>query len=612
MRQVRNLIVDIRNVPNINPAAIHWQVAQATSLQNIDILASEAPDNDHNGIFMENGSGGFFSDVNFQGGAFGMYCGAQQFTAMRLNFKNCKTAINIHWNWGWTWKSVTIDGSDVGFNLVTPGGTQATGSALVMDSKISNTATAFLINEPKPDGADVAGSVYLTIDNVQLENAPAGVKVEGGETLLEGGSKTITSWASGKIFTDGTGNAIRGGDITPQRTIPDSLLGEDGFLERPKPQYEDRPASDFFSVKQAGAKGDGKSDDTAAIQNAINQQVGKGIVYFPAGSYIVTSTVTVPKGSILVGELWSQIMGSGAAFSDINKPTAIVKVGEEGDVGSVEITDLMITVQGATAGAVLMEWNIRGEKPGDAAMWDTHFRVGGAAGSQLQVQDCPKLTGSVNPKCIAASMLMHVKTGSSGYFENIWAWVADHDLDILEQTQIDIYTARGILIEGDGPHWLYGTASEHCVLYQYSLQNASNVFMGMIQTESPYFQETPKAPEPFTSVLGQFTGDPDFKDCDPNDRRCAFSWGVLINKSKDIFVYGAGLYSWFQEYEQTCLETMDCQKKMVQILESTAIWVYNMATVGVLEMLSGPTVIEAEPNRNSYASTFNAWLGQAA
>lgn len=75
---------------------------------------------------------------------------------------------------------------------------------------------------------------------------------------------------------------------------------------------------------------------------------------------------------------------------------------------------------------------------------DSHFRVGGAKGTNLQASDCPKLTGSVNPRCIAASMLLHVTSGASGYFENMWAWVADHDLDSsLDQTQIDIYVARG-------------------------------------------------------------------------------------------------------------------------------------------------------------------------
>lgn len=60
---------------------------------------------------------------------------------------------------------------------------------------------------------------------------------------------------------------------------------------------------------------------------------------------------------------------------------------------------------------------------------DSHFRIGGARGTGLQAPDCPKLTGAVNPKCIAGSMLLHMTATSTGYLENVWAWVADHDLD---------------------------------------------------------------------------------------------------------------------------------------------------------------------------------------
>ena len=102
---------------------------------------------------------------------------------------------------------------------------------------------------------------------------------------------------------------------------------------------------------------------------------------------------------------------------------------EPGDVGSLEISDFLFTVQGPTAGAVLVEWNVHQSSQGNAAMWDCHFRVGGAIGSHLQLADCPKLSGSINSNCKAASMLMHVTKSASGYFENVWAWTADHDID---------------------------------------------------------------------------------------------------------------------------------------------------------------------------------------
>src|SRR5438552_3564585 len=93
---------------------------------------------------------------------------------------------------------------------------------------------------------------------------------------------------------------------------------------------------------------------------------------------------------------------------------------------------------------------------------------------------------------------------------------------------------------------LYGTASEHAVYYQYNFNKARNIFAGMIQTESPYYQPTPPPPAPFTNQVGLFPGDPDYT-CAPNDEfsGCDESWGLIIRESRDIFIAGAGLYSWF-------------------------------------------------------------------
>ena len=53
---------------------------------------------------------------------------------------------------------------------------------------------------------------------------------------------------------------------------------------------------------------------------------------------------------------------------------------------------------------------------------DSHFRIGGALGTDLQAADCP--TGSSSDACIAASLGLHVTSGASGYFENMWVWTA--------------------------------------------------------------------------------------------------------------------------------------------------------------------------------------------
>lgn len=66
-------------------------------------------------------------------------------------------------------------------------------------------------------------------------------------------------------------------------------------------QYQ---TGDVVSVKDFGAKGDGKTDDTAAITAAIQtvkSTYNKGTVFFPAGTYIISKTVPLLSGINIVG-----------------------------------------------------------------------------------------------------------------------------------------------------------------------------------------------------------------------------------------------------------------------------------------------------------------------
>ena len=93
---------------------LSWQVAQATSLQNI--VFEMAQGGNQNGIFMDNGSGGFYSDLIFNGGNYGMFVGNQQFTTRNLTFNNCNTGVYMNWNWVWSLKSITFNNCGVGVN----------------------------------------------------------------------------------------------------------------------------------------------------------------------------------------------------------------------------------------------------------------------------------------------------------------------------------------------------------------------------------------------------------------------------------------------------------------------------------------------------------------
>ena len=166
------------------------------------------------------------------------------------------------------------------------------------------------------------------------------------------------------------------------------------------------------------------------------------------------------------------IMASG--FTDQNSPKPVFQVGSPGDTGSVEMSDLVFQTIGPNPGAIMVEWNVAQTYPGSVGMWDVHWRIGGSNGTQLQSDTCssrPNVTANANVNCEGAFLLLHVTQQASIYMENNWAWVADHELDLTDHHQLNIYNGRGILIESEnGPVWMYGTSSEHSVLYNYQVQ----------------------------------------------------------------------------------------------------------------------------------------------
>jgi len=91
-RQVRNFIIDTTAIDPARAATgMHWPTSQATSLQNIVFNMPTATNVVHVGLFIEEGSGGFMTDLAFNGGATGASMGNQQYTMRNLRFNNCKT-----------------------------------------------------------------------------------------------------------------------------------------------------------------------------------------------------------------------------------------------------------------------------------------------------------------------------------------------------------------------------------------------------------------------------------------------------------------------------------------------------------------------------------------
>jgi len=491
-RQIRNFIIDMTLIPASSSATgIHWPTAQATSIQNVVFQMSSANGTQHQGLFIESGSGGFLNDLVFNGGLYGGVFGNQQFTMRNLTFNGQVTAIDQNWDWGWTYKSININNCTIGLDMSSGGATaQAVGSVTFIDSSISNTRigirTAHSLTSQPPAGGS------LILENVYLSGVPIAVQGAGNITALQGtpANTHIAAWGEGHAYTP-TGPNNFEGPITPVNR-PGSLLEVGGkYYERSKPQYQQYPVTDFLSVRSSGATGNGHTDDTAALQRAITQAKAQNkILFVDQGDYLISRTIYVPDGSRIVGESYSVFLSYGEFFNNINSPQPMVQIGKPGESGSIEWSDMIVSTQGQQRGAILVEYNLNSPSSSPSGIWDVHARIGGFAGSDLQIAQCPTTpnitvtAANLDQNCIAAYLTMHLTKSSSGlYLENNWLWTADHDVEDPMLRQITIYAGRGLLVDSQaGVFWLYGTAVEHYTKYQYQFADTKDVVAGQIQT----------------------------------------------------------------------------------------------------------------------------------
>jgi glucan 1,3-beta-glucosidase len=203
--------------------------------------------------------------------------------------------------------------------------------------------------------------------------------------------------------------------------------------------------------------------------------------------------------------------------------------------------------------------------------------------------------------------------------------------------------------------WLIGTASEHAGIYQYSLVNAKNHYMGLIQTESvrvlASFRQDPSLMflfqpyyQPLVSVDPPFFASTTYHDPSPLPK---MAWGLNVKSSSNIFIFGAGHYAvrsalsrddviihthhillqFFQNYNGTCVNNNTCQAEIVNIDAASSVSLYQLATVGVTDSLSinqqgeacfkktrvshthlfSSAVLASAPNNEGTQSTITLW-----
>tara|TARA_B110000902_G_scaffold228497_1_gene268590 strand:- start:6538 stop:8613 length:2076 start_codon:yes stop_codon:yes gene_type:complete len=202
-------------------------------------------------------------------------------------------------------RDVAVQSLTIAGQIVNPTGLTASGASIVTDDFTGNGSTTTFTLSYAPQIKDHTGvyidGVYqnkagysVTTTALTFDTAPplnSAIEVQVFRSMLTGTTPaTNVSYNQG-----GTGAIDRTAQVKLQETV---------------------------SVKDFGAVGNGSTDDTAAIQAAIDAVGSNGAIYIPDGTYKITDALTIAQGtsvSIYGQSRQGTVLQSGLTSGDASK-----------------------------------------------------------------------------------------------------------------------------------------------------------------------------------------------------------------------------------------------------------------------------------------------------
>jgi len=223
------------------------------------------------------------------------------------------------------------------------------------------------------------------------------------------------------------------------------------------------PATEWVNVHTLGVQGDGSTDDTAAIRNAIDTQ---RVLYFPSGRYIVSDTLALKRDTVLIGlhplATRFELPDGAAAYQGVGTPKPVLMAPAG---GTTMASGFGIFTGGINPRAVALLW-----KAGERSLVDD-VRLLGGHGSIANPYNANH-TGDPDPRRRWDGQYpsLWVTDGGGGTFANIWT--------------PDTFAQAGLVVSNTTtPGHIYQLSSEHHVRNEIQFDHAENWDLNAPQTE---------------------------------------------------------------------------------------------------------------------------------
>ncbi|HEY0263095.1 MAG TPA: glycosyl hydrolase family 28-related protein [Granulicella sp.] len=437
-----------------NPAAvcIRFHVAQHAYLAHIDFHIGS-------GLAGINDVGNEAEDLHFYGGRYGIMTRkpspAWQFTLLDSTFEGQREAAIRENEAGLTLSHDVFRNVPTAISI-DPGYSD---ELWVKNSRFENiSGPAIIISN------EHVRMTEINLENIICGHVPVFAQFRESQRNIAGAGTLYRVKAFSHGLTMADLGAI-GEEKTLYETAPLSALPPlDPPAIRPLPA-----ANTWVNLQTLGVKGDGTTDDTAAIQKAINEHP---FLYIPSGRYIVRDTITLRPDSVLIALHPSttqfDLPDSTPAFQGPDTPKALLEAPKG---GNNIVVGLGLYTNGINSRAVGILW-MAGK---DSLMDDVRFL--GGHGTNLpngQRVNPYNNTHTADPdihrRWDSQYPSLWITNGGGGTFANIW-------------TPSTFAQAGMYISDTSTPGYVYELSSEHHVRNEIRLSNVQNWELDALQTE---------------------------------------------------------------------------------------------------------------------------------